>query len=78
MLLAAAGMLPLRAWADDHPTTRVTPDEALAMLREGNRKFVADVPLSFPFGEARRREIAKGQTPFATIVSCSDGRVPPR
>jgi carbonic anhydrase len=28
-------------------------------------------------GRERRLEIARGQTPFATLVSCSDSRVPP-
>ena len=28
-------------------------------------------------GRDRRLEIARGQTPFATLVSCSDSRVPP-
>ncbi len=51
--------------------------EALVRLREGNRRFVAD--LRNPESEslqARRRELAAGQAPFAAILGCSDSRVP--
>jgi carbonic anhydrase len=49
--------------------------EALALLREGNRRFVADLrnPESL---HARRIELAGGQAPFAAILGCSDSRVP--
>jgi carbonic anhydrase len=49
--------------------------EALAKLREGNRRFVADLrnPESL---HARRIELAAGQAPFAAILGCSDSRVP--
>ena len=56
---------------------RYTADQALARLIAGNKRFVA--------GRARfpsvRKEIlaglAKKQEPYATIVGCSDSRVPP-
>jgi len=58
------------------PTT-YTADEALARLVAGNERFVR--------GEARfptvQKEIlaalASGQRPYATILGCSDSRVPP-
>jgi carbonic anhydrase len=43
--------------------------EALARLREGNRRFVASVPS--PAGRP-----SAGQQPFAIILGCSDSRVP--
>ena len=54
-----------------------TPEEALARLKEGNERFMR--------GEARfptvqkdvLAELAKGQHPYATILGCSDSRVPP-
>jgi len=51
--------------------------EALARLREGNRRFVSNVRGSDAFlGAARRSELATGQEPFAIILGCSDSRVP--
>jgi carbonic anhydrase len=51
--------------------------DALALLRDGNRRFVADVRSrdNLP-SRARRIELAAGQEPFATILGCSDSRVP--
>jgi carbonic anhydrase len=54
-----------------------TADEALARLVAGNERFVR--------GEARfptvQKELlaalAKGQRPYATVLGCSDSRVPP-
>jgi len=49
--------------------------EALARLREGNDRFVAEVS-DHQAGESRRREVSAGQAPFAIILGCSDSRVP--
>jgi carbonic anhydrase len=54
-----------------------TADEALARLIAGNDRFVR--------GEARfptvqkeiLAELARGQRPYATVLGCSDSRVPP-
>ncbi|HEX8031569.1 MAG TPA: carbonic anhydrase [Vicinamibacterales bacterium] len=58
-------------------TPQLAADDALARLREGNERFVR--------GEARfptvQKELlanlAKGQHPYATVLGCSDSRVPP-
>jgi carbonic anhydrase len=55
----------------------MTPDQALAALKEGNDKFITDAPYRQVNDRDRRLEIARGQTPFAVLVSCSDSRVPP-
>ena len=60
----------------DHPPA-YTADEALARIIAGNERFIR--------GEARfptiqkeiLAELAKGQSPYATVVGCSDSRVPP-
>jgi carbonic anhydrase len=60
-----------------HPSPAYTSEEALARLVAGNERFVR--------GEARfptvQKEIlaalAKGQRPYATVLGCSDSRVPP-
>lgn len=51
--------------------------DALARLRDGNRRFVVDVKSreTLP-SRARRIELAAGQEPFAAILGCSDSRVP--
>jgi carbonic anhydrase len=61
----------------DATEVRYTAEEALARLKEGNARFVG--------GEARfptvKKDVlaalAKGQHPFATVLGCSDSRVPP-
>jgi carbonic anhydrase len=78
--LAASMTLGAGAFAPAHAAgkkTDLTPDQALELLKEGNRKFVADVPAQPAMSRERRLEIAAGQTPFAVLVSCSDSRVPP-
>ena len=51
--------------------------EALERLREGNRRFVANVggTNGFP-GHVRPADVATWQQPFAIILGCSDSRVP--
>ena len=51
--------------------------DALALLRNGNQRFLSDEP-EFPRRNARRRmQVASGpQLPFAVLVGCSDSRVP--
>jgi len=55
-----------------------SPEEALTLLKEGNQRFVAGQTLSQDVSEEKRNSlVAKGQKPFAVIVSCSDSRLPP-
>lgn len=68
---SAAGAAPAAA------RTTLTPDEALARLVEGNKAFLADKGASPQLDRKRRLEIARNQTPFAVLLSCSDSRVPP-
>jgi carbonic anhydrase len=52
-------------------------NQALKLLLEGNQRFVAgklEHPNQTP---DRRAEVAKGQHPFASVLSCSDSRTPP-
>lgn len=50
--------------------------EALQSLRQGNRRFLSGVRSSDLTSETRRNQLASGQEPFATILGCSDSRVP--
>ena len=50
---------------------------ALERLREGNRRFAADLrSLETLATRTRRAELVSGQQPFAIILGCSDSRVP--
>ena len=55
----------------------LSPDQALELLREGNRAFLAGEIDREPSSARQRLELAKGQEPFAAYVTCSDSRVPP-
>ena len=72
----SAALLP--ALAAEGKKTSLTPDQALAKLKKGNEDFLADIPVPVSSHDSdRRMEIARGQTPFAVLVGCSDSRVSP-
>ncbi|MBF0625644.1 MAG: carbonic anhydrase [Magnetococcales bacterium] len=75
--LSLAAMLPRWGQALERGPSKITMDQAMTWLREGNRRF-ANRSLRQPNLTVRRqRELADtGQHPFATIISCSDSRVP--
>lgn len=55
----------------------VTADQALAMLKAGNERFVNGQSKHQRLDAARRTETStKGQHPYVTILGCSDSRVP--
>lgn len=54
----------------------ISAHDALEKLREGNQRFVAGNSVDPPVGHARRGELVAEQKPFATILGCSDSRVP--
>jgi carbonic anhydrase len=55
----------------------ISAQVALALLRDGNGRFVADIRSHDRLpSRARRIELAAGQAPFAAILGCSDSRVP--
>ena len=55
----------------------VSPDVALARLMAGNARFVAG-RVQHPRQDPQARlTVAAGQHPFATILTCSDSRLPP-
>lgn len=73
----AAGLVPADARAAGGATTTVTADEALAKLKAGNARYVSSPQLCAADLTSARDHVAKSQAPWATIVSCSDSRVPP-
>ncbi|HUO06160.1 MAG TPA: carbonic anhydrase [Candidatus Binataceae bacterium] len=65
------------ALAADHGGASVSAAQALQELLDGNQRFIAgkmEHPHQTP---ARRTAVAKGQHPFAAILSCSDSRTAP-
>lgn len=73
----AGGFPALPALAAPRKATELSADQALAVLKEGNASFNTDSAIRSVQGRARRLEIARAQTPFTVLVSCSDSRVPP-
>src|SRR6185436_4986354 len=55
----------------------ISGDEALLTLKAGNDRFCAGTPRFSPVQKEVLADLAKGQHPYATILSCSDSRVPP-
>src|SRR4051812_26989114 len=54
-----------------------TAEEALSRLKAGNARFVSGLARFPTVQKEVLAELAKGQQPFATILGCSDSRVPP-
>ena len=52
-------------------------DEALQKLMDGNKRYVSGSLMKKDLGDTKRKELLKGQKPFAIVLSCSDSRVPP-
>jgi carbonic anhydrase len=65
---------PAPAAQDDAP---LSPEAALERLMAGNARYVAGKASRPHDGADRRRAVAAGQHPFATILACADSRVAP-
>lgn len=73
LAVALVGLLINAAQA----ATPLNSDTALAALKDGNARFVAGKPTRPNQDAARRTDVAKGQNPFAALISCADSRVAP-
>lgn len=78
-LVIAAAILPWSALAlASGDGSGVTADEALQRLLDGNKRYVeSKMNACRETTAAAREKLAKGQKPYAIILSCSDSRVPP-
>jgi carbonic anhydrase len=57
--------------------TDLTPNQALAQLLEGNKRYVSSQSKHPHQDVKRRHDLEKTQHPFACVLSCSDSRVAP-
>lgn len=55
----------------------IGPDQALELLKSGNARFVAGQVTPRDDLPAQRAGLTDGQAPYASILCCSDSRVPP-
>ncbi len=69
----------LSASAGSPTAAKPAPDEALAMLKEGNQRFVEGKSIHPHLDAARLIQAGhenQGDHAYATVISCSDSRVP--
>ena len=57
--------------------TPLSAGEALRRLIEGNQRFLRGEARRSAFRRETLTELAKAQRPYATVLGCSDSRVPP-
>jgi carbonic anhydrase len=81
-LTAAAGLWSISArsfaWqAAPHAAPGMDGAEAMQSLKDGNLRFSSGKPTRDHQDMSRIKQVAGGQHPFATILGCSDSRVPP-
>jgi carbonic anhydrase len=70
LLLVCAGLLPV---AEGQTNSR----QALGRLKAGNDRFVKNASSPVSLSQPTREALAKGQAPYAMVLSCADSRVPP-
>ncbi len=71
------GAAPLAGRAAEGSPTLLSPDEALAALKEGNARYVNHPELCVIDLAEQRGAVAGHQAPWATVIACADSRVPP-
>lgn len=57
--------------------TTYTAEQALQRLKDGNARFLAGTAHAFTGQKDVIASLVSGQRPYATILGCSDSRVPP-
>ena len=61
----------------DSGAPAISADEALRRLAAGNKRFIKGDTHQTSFRKETLASLALGQHPYATILGCSDSRVPP-
>lgn len=68
-------LLPWIAYTGEN--IKMTPEKALEQLMNGNKRYTQDKLLHPNRDQERREALTAKQTPFASILGCSDSRVSP-
>ncbi|HLO49589.1 MAG TPA: carbonic anhydrase, partial [Kamptonema sp.] len=78
--LASQFLKPQSAIAETNSkdaATKVTPDQAIKKLMDGNQRYIQQKRIFPDQNKARISALAQSQHPFAVVIGCSDSRVPP-
>ncbi len=79
VVLVALSMFAAAPLLASSTAQKPSPDEVIAMLKAGNQRFVAGQS-AHPHADAKRLALAgtenQGNHAYATVISCSDSRVP--
>src|ERR1700676_255936 len=78
MAFVSTGTLSSIAYADaltKAQRDKLTPDDILALMKEGNKRFSTGTREDHDF-LAQQRASAKGQYPAAILLTCIDSRAP--
>ena len=74
-MMLACFIMPLNLWAAAKPS----PDQAINMLKEGNKRFIEQKSIHPNISSARLYQAGtenQGDHAYATVIACSDSRVP--
>lgn len=78
-VVLVAGLILLVILRPSPHASKMDPDAALELLKEGNVRFAAGEPV-YPHLDGKRLALAakedQGKHAFATVLACSDSRVP--
>ncbi len=77
LLIVVAIVISCAQVSASPPLSDMTPDAALNLLKQGNARYVSGAATA-PGRDRNRRNTTSlgGQHPFATVIACSDSRVP--